>query len=386
MGVTHISDTTFEKTLPFGDKVEIGDKTSKDFKPHLKLNRFGGECFINVGLPVTEKSLPIIDGDKITWEGKDRHVIMYPLAPDEQMTLGGYEYEVVLEKKPRSNQIIINLQSQGLIFDYQPPLTQKEIDEGHIRPDNIVGGYAVCHATKGGMVTPQDVAKGITTGQGFFIYRPGIVNAIGQWMWSEQFIDPITGKQIITIPMEMIEGGHYPLRHVAGDTFGYTTIGGTGTPFSGSVFVGMPGTPSAGTAQSISLYANNSGDNFKGVLILGADKTILANGVGNPAGIAAGVAWVVSSFGTDPTLTNAEHFAGAISDNEITVYYNSGTGSQRWADASNSYTTPTDPTDGGQTSTRYSIYCTYTVGVPSGQPAMKRWGGIPYMQYRGRTW
>lgn len=38
-----IDDTTYEITLPFGDKVEIGDKDAPDFKPHLKLNRWDGD-------------------------------------------------------------------------------------------------------------------------------------------------------------------------------------------------------------------------------------------------------------------------------------------------------------------------------------------------------
>ncbi len=356
--IEQIASTTFQELMPTSDRVEIGDIDSVDFKPHLKLNRWNGECFIKVGLPITEKSLPIIDGNKITWEGRDKHILMYPLAPDKQMELGGYEYEIVFDKKPKSNKIIIDLQGQGLKFDYQPSLTQEEIEEGHIRPENVVGGYAVSHATKGGMVSSR--GKNYKAGEAFFIYRPRIIDARGDWAWEEQFINPITGKQIITIPQEFLKYAHYPIRHVAGDTFGYTDVGGTGTPFGGGAFLGMPGTPSAGTAQSISLYCVDTGDNFKGVLILGADKTILANGVGNPAGIAFSADWVISSFGIDPTLTNAEHFVGAVSDNLINIYYNSGTGNQRWFDATNSYATPTDPTDGSQSSTRYSIYCIYT--------------------------
>ncbi|GAJ08535.1 unnamed protein product [marine sediment metagenome] len=37
-----INPTTYEAELAGGAKVEIGDREAVDFKPHLKLNRWGG--------------------------------------------------------------------------------------------------------------------------------------------------------------------------------------------------------------------------------------------------------------------------------------------------------------------------------------------------------
>ena len=358
--IEQIAETTLQNLMPTGDKVEIGDLTSKDFKPHLKLNRWGGECFIKVGLPVTEKSLPIVDGDRITWEGRDRHVLMYPLAPDNQMKLGGYEYEIVFDKKPRSNKIEIDLQSQGLKFYYQPELTSQEIEEGCVRPDNVVGGYAVYHATKGGMVSPQDVAKGITTGQGFFIFRPRIVNAIGQWMWEEQVI--ADDKQIITIPQEILEGGHYPLRHVAGDTFGYTTDGSSVLTLSADILRGVKGTGAAGTGVSISVFARDSGDNVKGVLLNHTEETLVDNGVTNPVALATDVAWKTATFSTGPTILAQDYWVCIVAESQIGLFYNAGSAGDGALDNTNSYTTPEAPGDFPKYAILCCIYCTYTPG------------------------
>ena len=43
LAITQPSPTAYEATLPCGDKVEIGDIESIDFKPCIKLNRWGGE-------------------------------------------------------------------------------------------------------------------------------------------------------------------------------------------------------------------------------------------------------------------------------------------------------------------------------------------------------
>lgn len=375
--IKEIAKNTYQNLMPSGDTVEIGDKDSLDFKPHLKLNRFGGECFIKVGLPVTEKSLPIIDGDRITWEGRGRHIIMYPLAPDKQMELGGYEYEIVLDKKPRSNKIILDIQSQGLKFFYQPPLhpdhpTWYEGEDGYsYRPENIVGSYAVYHATKGGMVTLQDVARGITTGQGLIIFRPRIVNAIGQWMWEEQYIDPVTGKQIITIPQEMIEGGHYPLRHVAGDTFGYTTKGGSTKDIDTFRYYNEHQlTAGSGTADSITWYIYRSGpvgENLKVGLYNDSEARIATC---SPQSFPSNQDdWLTVALSTNPDLTQNEYYwLGGRTDGaggSVKCYYNTNSIYYGYHSADYASFPPADFTDVTKTTGRlFSVYCTYTPAVP----------------------
>lgn len=122
--IAPINDTTFEVTMPSDDKVEIGDREAVDFKPHLKLNRWGGECFIKVGLPTAEKITPVIEAGKVKWRGQKIDAHLYSLEPTSINELGGFEFEIVLKEKPESNQIVFDINAKGLRFSYQPPLTK----------------------------------------------------------------------------------------------------------------------------------------------------------------------------------------------------------------------------------------------------------------------
>ena len=51
-------------------------------------------------------------------------------------------------EKPLSNVISLSIQSKGLKFYYQGPLTDKEKAEGIIRPEEVTGSYAVYHESK----------------------------------------------------------------------------------------------------------------------------------------------------------------------------------------------------------------------------------------------
>jgi len=217
--VTPINPTTYEVELAGGDKVEIGDKEAIDFKPHLKLNRWGGECFINVGLPTAEKITPVVESGGVKWRRQKVETQFYPLEPTTLNELGGFEFEVVLKEKPPTNQIILDIQAQRLRFSYQPPLTQEEIDEGVVRPDNIVGSYAVYHATKKN--------NQYVTGKAFHIYRPMAIDAIDKKVRCDiqvdKSIDPTS--LTITVPQQFLDEAVYPI--TIDPDFGYTSIGGT---------------------------------------------------------------------------------------------------------------------------------------------------------------
>lgn len=218
-GIKPINDTTYEVEMLSGDKVEIGDREDVAFKPHIKLNRWGGECFVKMGLPTTIKTTPVVKNGKIKWRGQKVEAQIYPLEPTDVNELGGFEFEIILKEKPSSNQIVLNIQAQGLRFSYQPPLTQEEIDEGSSRPDNVVGSYAVYHAKKKG--------NQYMTGKAFHIYRPQAEDSIGNKAWCELYIDEyIDPKNMtITVPQQFLNEAVYPV--TIDPDFGYTSIGGT---------------------------------------------------------------------------------------------------------------------------------------------------------------
>lgn len=127
------------------------------------------------------------------------------------------EYEVVLRKKPANNTINIPFTATNLVFYYQPPLTsefaQAECEiwtETHVklldgkeyfRPANIVGSYAVYHASK--------VGNEAGTGKLFHIYRPYATDALGAMVWCSIHI--ANNILTMTIPQTFLNSATYPV-------------------------------------------------------------------------------------------------------------------------------------------------------------------------------
>lgn len=372
MGLEQLDEKVYSLTMPSQDKVEIGDIKVTNFKPQIKLNRWDGECYLKVSLPVAEDSLPIISGDTIIWEGRDKHIKMYPQS-SKQFELGSYEYEIVLEKKPASNKVALDMETRNLKFLYQAPLTPQEIEWGRVRPLNIEGSYAVYHATKG--VLNVAGGKDYKAGKAFHIPRPKIVDDNGDWVWGGLLIDSILGKQIITIPLDFYNSAKYPIRHAAGDTFGYTTIGGSiESANSADEIIGYRHTTPADCTSVDSITAYGEGwpgpSLFKG-LVVNLAEAILTNGIGAASGSAwedETPAWKTSAFGTPPTVSSStDYFLCIIVDDDYAIYYDGGTEDYQIYDGSNSYASPVNPTGASYFDTKYSIYATYT---PAGAPGV----------------
>jgi len=259
-----INPTTFEVELLGKDKVEIGDRGAIDFKPHIKLNRWDGECFIKVGLPTTEKVPPVIKADKVKFKGKDIEADFYPLEPttviakdkdgrDHKFTqneLGGFEFEVILKKKPKTNRIVLDIKTQGLEFLYQPPMTEGDKKNGHIQPDNIAGSYAVYHATRTNMHASKADAEKYKCGKMGHFYYPYLTDADGRRVRAEGF-NISDGLMTVTLPQDFLDSAAYPVS--IDPDFGYTDKGGSSSTIW--VLIGFRETaPADGTVTSISMY------------------------------------------------------------------------------------------------------------------------------------
>lgn len=251
------------------------DKQSDKFYPQVKLQRWSNETNLSLRLVDTENGDEIVttDIDKIKWSHGNIDIEYYEDASSEI----GYKMVWYLKKKPKTNKIEFTLQSKGLNFFYQPPLTQeyqngysegfkKEIvvtetqvrdGEGNIlvkRAENVVGSYAVYHQTKGMM---NDVnGKDYKVGKAFHIFRPHIVDAKGAETWGILKIE--NGIYSVEIPQEFLDKAVYPIK--SNDTFGYTTIGtgGYDAGISHHAIMSSKDTfsPSSdGTLNSMSFYA-----------------------------------------------------------------------------------------------------------------------------------
>lgn len=223
-----LSTKTFITSEKGNIKVEVGDsKEPSIFQPRIKLMAWDNECNISFGLKDVENSIVSQDDKgKIIWQRPDGvKAVFYDLNNPEIGEDGGYEFEVHLPEKPKSNVIELTMNiPKDLEFYYQPPLTKEEITRGCIRPDNVIGSYAVYHSNKKDDYSRMG-GQNYKTGKAFHIYRPDAVDAKGDKIWCDLNIDVNNQIATITIPQEWLNNAVYPI--IIDPTFGYTKKGNT---------------------------------------------------------------------------------------------------------------------------------------------------------------
>ena len=116
----------------------------------------------------------------------------------------GLEYEIIYAVRPASDTEVLTLEvSDDLAFHYQPELTQEQKDKGWIRPDDVVGSYAIYW---------KDIIKNGEPPQKFgHIYRPNLVDANGQKVWVEMKIDEVAKTLTMTLPKAWMDSAAYPV-------------------------------------------------------------------------------------------------------------------------------------------------------------------------------
>lgn len=122
----------------------------------------------------------------------------------------GFEFDLILTSRPNHNEFAYEIGSKNLTFCKQPPLTPEEIADGHRRPDNVVGSYAVYHSHKRDNHRLSD-GREENYGCGKFghIYRPKAVDATGKWAWCKMNI--ADGHLVIIAPQEFLDRAKYPV-------------------------------------------------------------------------------------------------------------------------------------------------------------------------------
>jgi hypothetical protein len=161
-------------------------------------------------------------------------------------------------------------------------------------------------------------------------------------------------------------------------TTGYSTKGGSGgSPQLNKMWGSKFTTGSVGgTVQGIHCWCYNdsgTGTHLKLVIVKASDLTIVTNGVSSVINIpyganAAAATQMDATFATAPVLAaSTDYFLMAIHDDAswaVYITYDAGSANQHYEDSSNSYSSPTDPTDatasGDGPDRKYSIWVTYT--------------------------
>jgi len=330
-------------------KVEI-----KTYAPEVKLSRWD-EVSLTIK-PLSSNATISFEGDKIKFSETKKDYYFYEVE-------NGFEYDLTLKEKPETNIIQLQIQSEGLEFFYQPELTTEEVARGDIRPNNVVGSYAVYASEPKKNIVGGKLYRSGKVGH---IYRPRIEDAVGNWVWGKLKIE--NGILSVEIQQEFLDKSVYPLKHTTGTTFGYTTIGGTEAGGDPNYLTGSHFTATAGTIASISYYGyrattacniqmgmyNHSTDalaGYTGSVSSGtAANWITANIVSGGSVSATTYKLVFNADNTNPKL----FYDSATS----IVYQKSGQNFGTWNDPVSSWTSWINPGI-------MSIYATYTGGETS---------------------
>jgi len=352
-----------------------GESTNNGFQPQLDISRWSKEIKSEVRL-IHDESNPIITSntDIIRWQGNRIDCNFYEV-------LDGFEFEVVLKERPTSNVLSFSIQTKGLVFWYQPELTKEEIARGAIRPDNVVGSYAVYHATRRGDFSKCG-GENYQAGKAFHIYRPHATDAAGNRVWCDLNIDVPTGLMTITIPQNFLARAVYPI--VVDPTFGRTTVGTTSNTYNDEFFASGFGVPSGAGALTL--------DNLTMALnapsAYAAKFTLYNNSAGTPPAVGSYATSPVASCIVSVTRTTApvnpeDWTVGAMASQSLTsgLYYwccfNLASGAIVFRyDSAPAYTSwltgqlyaafPTNPApSAGGWAQAVSIYATYSEAVSS---------------------
>lgn len=341
--------------------VEVGDSKQPEFHPQTKIMRWNNEVNVSLRLVHDEESPTVKgNGEKVEWIGETKQVDFYEI---EDAT----EIDVTLFERPAGDKLEFSINTKGVEFYYQPPLTDKEIEAGFNRPDNIVGSWVVWATEQRTNIDGKTIYG---TGKVGHIFNSLMSDAKGRTARTNpQIVDngDGTGKLTINFDKDFLENAVYPIRHAAGLTFGYTTVGGSDAASSANGVQASIGTPSgAGTVSSISFYGYqvSGSPNAKPGIWKVSDNTIPANGIAPSVAINSGTPqWWTSNYSISPSVTAQDYYVGALHDSSgARMYYDALGGTVGGIDLTNSYTTPEDfqPLGGGTEALAWSVYATYT--------------------------
>lgn len=260
------------------------------------------------------------------------------------------------------------LDAPGARFVYQPPLTPEEIAEGCIRPPAVVGSYAVFAADDGRKVA--------------HIPRPVAVDARGERVWGT--IEIAGGVSTVRFDRAALrERLHWGLEGITIyglDTFGYTSIGGSGDYLTQGIrYILADSQPSSGgDAESIT-FRTKSWSLSEGSVACALYSESASKPSGKLAEDTTGInythgTWDTCEFDSSYAVAASTQYWLAIWNHvdegaTICLSYDSGTGdSYKESTSPEAFNWPSTASPTGEGAGKvYSIYCTYT---PSGGGAL----------------
>jgi hypothetical protein len=299
------------------------------------------------------------------------------------------KWDIEFKEKPSTNVFEWEITySEGIEFYYQPALTSDDIDRGRIRPENVVGSYAV-YCDKSGHHKDADgnTIVNYRAGKLLHIYRPLCIDAKGNKEWAELTISK--GKLSITIPQKYLDEAAYPV--TLDPDLGYTSVGESTLTDSTYREAHHDTTDaSGGDTSTISVYVADlmaGGPWYMNVGIYNDSSkpnTIMATSVQFAPG---GTGW--RSVNYVATLAGSTKYWIAFSfkqsDSRIDVAYDTvENGWEYYKAVGTEEALPSSwGTGDGTYTSRFSLYATYTTGggasIPRSNPFSR-----PFRQSLGR--
>lgn len=379
-------DETFVRVAKDNPKdkveIEIGDSKQPDFKPQVKVQRWDNEVNLSFRLKDdgVEEEIVETKGEEIVWKKGKREAHFYDLHNEEHPE-GAYEFEVI-ETEPSQNEYIdFSINTKDVDFFKQPPLTEEitpeQIAQGYTATETDIfdeNGVSVSHRSEEIVNSLAVYAKTPKTnwaggkeyrvGKVGHIPRSKVIDAVGSWAWTNPEVilnpDGVTGTLRVHRPQAFLDNAVYPVRHAAGLTFGYTSIGGTTATASSAVSNAAVSPSSNGTLDSVTYYSSDESVYTTDAAVYDSSFNLITSS--NPSNVSnsAAASWDTNTMAGESILSSNSYYIFFRYSENITRYYDAG------ASASKIFTTtpdvdwpnPASPTDGS--SRLYSIYATYT--------------------------
>lgn len=306
---------------------------------------------------------------------------------------GGFKIDILLNERPDTNRFCYQIEgAENYDFEYQPPLTEEEIKDGIVRPENIVGSYAVYHKM---LKDYYPGRENYATGKVMHIPRPQVWSMANEKEkeWAELSYND--GQLCVTAPTKFIATADLPIR--IDPTFGYTTLGASSIAIGGedpdlsevyavqrgySQFLMGTGTLSSisaglrsdATSQAadtyVALYREDSAGSGSHALVVGIERANLAFTTSN--------AWYEFTAASEELTADTYIFSAVANGADVSInttvfialdnfiaskniYQESATGAGAYSTRKSE-----DPWTAAATrsaSSHYSIYATYTCNV-----------------------
>ncbi len=227
-----------------GVLTRLGGTDNSFVIPKFNLSKFNDEFWVDVN---HKESFAIPRKDVVQSNISKYDVVCGNIKHTYYQKNDGLEYEMWFQEKPKPEVILDLTTSEGLTFTKQLELTQKDIDEGWTRPEDIVNSFAV-YCNKSNFK--------YETGKIAHLKRPFLVDSKGRKVWCDQ---EISGNVwLIQLPEKELDDLSYPI--CLGPEIGYSTSGSSNYEITKGewIFAGGQSSGYGGQVNFIKAYITSS--------------------------------------------------------------------------------------------------------------------------------